>query len=312
MKETWNYNLIDLLQQANSGKSNKLIEFLKKFPTLAVANEDNTVLVLLRHFNVHYWGNNNRMVTNVHPETDDFQKGIILVTSNDDGSGSSSNIYFPNNRNYTELKINGKEIEIYSDDNQVVTTNVMELFQKLRFFSEFKEEDLEIAFDSLSNEQYPNKKVKKPKVKDRVVKLPSIGKLKYNEELEWYDGEIKINDALIGFSIYHTTPKKLEKLISFVTKQIKNKFYEKILLEMEGEMIELKNDTWLGENEETGEEELPITAKDFRKRISIESMVFYEDSSSTIYCADGDVFWGHLIEINIDEKGNYKSSNLAG
>ena len=59
MKETWNYNLMDLLQQAKSGDSNKLIDFLNKFPTLAIANDDYTVLVVLRHFNVHYWGENN-------------------------------------------------------------------------------------------------------------------------------------------------------------------------------------------------------------------------------------------------------------
>ena len=312
MEETWNYNLMDLLQQAKSGDSNKLIDFLNKFPTLAIANDDYTVLVVLRHFNVHYWGENNRMVTNVHPETEDFHWGIVLVTADDDGSGSSSNICLPNNRNYIGLKINGKEIEILSEDNQVVKTNVMELFRKLRFFLEFKEEDLEIAFNNLCNEQYPKKKVRKPKAKDRVITLPSIGELKYNEELEWYEGDIEINNILAGLSINYTTPKKFEKLISFVTTQFKNKFYDKILLEMEGEMIALKNDTWLGENEETGKEELPITAKEFRIRISIESMVFHEDGSSTIYCNEGDVFWGHLIEINIDKKGNYKNSNLAG
>ena len=311
MKETWNYDLLELLQQAKAGDSSKLKDFLNKFPTLAAANEDYTVLVLLRHFNVHYW-ENNRIVTNIHPETEDFHWGIVLVTSNIDGSGSSSNICLPNNRNYTGLKIKGKEIEFFLDDNQIVKTNVTELFRKLQYFLKFKEDDLEISFNSLCNEQNPIKMVKQPKVQNKVVKLASIGELKFNEKFEWYEGEIKINKVLVELSIHHTTPKKLEELILFATNQIQSKFYEKMLLEMEDKMIVLKNDFWLGENEETGDKELPITVKEFRRRISIVSMIFHQDCSSIIYCNDDDIFGGHSIGINVDKKGNYKTSNLAG
>lgn len=252
------------------------------------------------------------MVTNKHPQNEDFHWGIVLVTANADGSGSSSNICLPNNRIYTGIKISGKEIEILLEDHQEVRTNVLELFRKLRFFLEFKEEDLEIAFNSLCNETYPNQKTKQLKIKNETIKLPLIGELKYNRDFEWYEGEIQIEEDMIGLSVYHTTPKKLEKLIVFVSKQIQSKFHENMLLKIEDEMIALKNDSWLEIDEKTQELELPITAKEFRKRISIESMVFYQDYSSEIYCNDGDLFGGHSIVINIDEKGNYEHSNLAG
>ena len=79
-----------------------------------------------------------------------------------------------------------------------------------------------------------------------------------------------------------------------------------MLLAMENEMIALKNDLWLGE------EELPITVEDFRKRISIDSIIFYEDCSSAIYCNDDDIFWGHAIEIDIAKNGKYESATLSG
>ena len=37
---------------------------------------------------------------------------------------------------------------------------------------------------------------------------------------------------------------------------------------MESKMINLKNDAWLGEDEETGEDEPAMTIENFRKRIS--------------------------------------------
>jgi hypothetical protein len=77
-------------------------------------------------------------------------------------------------------------------------------------------------------------------------------------------------------------------------------------MEMETEMIKLKNEVWLEE------EELPITSESFRNRVKITTIRFYDDLSSEIYCDDGDIFWGHTIVINIDKKGNYKQVNLAG
>lgn len=308
MKDTWDYDLMSLLKQAYTGDSSELNSFLEKFSELAVVNEDQTVLLLLRHFNVNYW-EGKRRVTNTHPSGEDFQKGITVVTRSDD-SGAMSNIYIPNDREYKELRIKEKEIDIVLDDSNIVNTNLTELYRKMRFWGKFEEKDLEEAFYSLCNEQYEEKK--KPEVVEKVLKVNNVGELNYSEKFEWYEGKIILNDTELALNIYYASPKELAKIAAFVSKQINAKFYDRALLEMEKDMIVLKNDTWLGEDEDTGEEESPITAEQFRKRISISSMVFYDDCSSTIYCKDGDVFWGHSIVVNIDKNGNYEDANLAG
>lgn len=307
MKETWNYKLIDLLKKARIGNTNELNEFLNKYSDITAVNEDFSAMLLFRYFNVQHW-NDERRILNCHPEDEYFQKGITIVQSADDG-GSESRIYLPNKFDY-KLNIKDKEIEIVTNEKSI-TTNITELFRKSKFFKRsITEQEIENGFNSLCNEQY--EKPKQPEVKHKTIELPSFGILVYDEKVKWYKCNINVDQQNIDLTISLTTPEKLEKVIAFADKQMKAKFYEQVLLGMEPKMIALKNDAWLGEDEETGEDEPPITADEFRKRISIDSIGFDEDCSCSIYCNDDDIFFGHQIEIDVDENGNYKDANLVG
>lgn len=300
---------MDLLKNARLGNTSDLNNLLKKHAPLAVTNEDFSVLLLFRHFKVQLW-EDERRVLNSHPDNENFQCGITIVRSDNDGSSMESSVYLPNNLHYKTIKIDQQQIEIITDE-KTVETNVIELFRKLKFFkSSISEQEIENAFNNLCNEQYA--KPKKPKVLNKTIELPSFGTMTYDEKLKWYSCQIKINDNNVDLTISHTTPKKLETVIVFAEKQIKAKFYEQILLDMETKMLALKNDVWLDEDEETGEDEAPITMEDFRKRISIDSIGFDEDCGSTIYCNDDDMFFGHQIEIHIDKNGKYEDANLVG
>jgi len=300
-KNSWNYNFMELLKKARNGDEDEINELLKIYSPLAAVNENLSAFILFRHFQVQYW-NDERSVLNCHPKDKNFQYGITIVEIFEDGGASQHNVYLPNNLNYKKLKIQGNEIEIITNEDKVVKTNVKELHSKL--WMNFTEEEIENGYKSLCNEQY--QKPKKPEVKNTTIKISSLGELIYNEMFEWYEGNFEIENHNFELSIGNTEPKKLKHLISFVDEQMKSKFYKKILLEMEDKMIELKNEFWLGE------EEPPITSEDFQKRISINSIAFNEDCTCSIYCDDDDIFWGHSIEIDVDEKGKYKDANLAG
>ncbi|WP_442587471.1 DUF2262 domain-containing protein [Pedobacter sp. AW31-3R] len=308
MKETWNYKLMDLLQNARHGNAEELNGLMTTNRPFVIANEDFSVLLVLRHFNVHFW-NEERRVTNSHPEGEHFQCGLTLVRCADDGC-AESNIYLPNKLNYQELKINGQEIEIVFDEERI-TTNVTELFRKLKFFKlSITEREVEEGFSKLCNEKYAAPK--ETTVKSKNIELPSFGMLTYDEKLKWYKKQLKIDDDSIELTIDHTTARGIEKLIAFADRQLKSRFYIPLLLEMEEKMIALKNDIWLSADEDTGEEEALITAEEFRKRVSISSIAFHQDGSCSIYCDDDDIFFGHSIQISVNKTGRYEDANLAG
>ncbi len=72
------------------------------------------------------------------------------------------------------------------------------------------------------------------------------------------------------------------------------------------QLIELKNDTSLQEDEE------PITEAQFIERLTPNSMTFDPPDEFTIYYDDGDIFWGHGIEIRGTLTKGPQSAHLVG
>jgi hypothetical protein len=72
------------------------------------------------------------------------------------------------------------------------------------------------------------------------------------------------------------------------------------------QLIELKNDTWLQEDEK------PLTEAKFIKKLTPNSMGFAPPDRFTIYYNDGDIFWGHAIEIRGTLSKGPQSADIAG
>lgn len=71
------------------------------------------------------------------------------------------------------------------------------------------------------------------------------------------------------------------------------------------ELLELHNDTWSEEDEET-------TAEEFVERMTLTSVSVYSDGSAELYYADGDLFWGHTILISVNEDRTFEDASIAG
>ena len=77
-------------------------------------------------------------------------------------------------------------------------------------------------------------------------------------------------------------------------------------------LVDLAND-WLESDEESEDNEPePITEEKFIEAIEISEMTVSPDGSMTLFYSDGDMFWGHVIEITIDEDGTISDADIAG
>ncbi len=300
----WEFeDLMEVLESAREGDRTQLSQLLKANP-FATVNNNCTNLLVLRKFQVRYW-EGARSVFNAAPDDKNFQWGITMVTASEDG-GSSGNVYLPNKYQYKGIELGGDEVTIIAEGT-TRKTNIRELAIKLRdFFLEFEEEKLEAAFDTLNNEVYETPRVVEPEVADRVIENKVLGTLTYDEKYKWYSNNGTSSHFAFELNVNYENPETFGELLEYIETKMRQEFYAQPLLDMEAGMIELKNDSWLGEDEEK------LTAEKFRQLISIESIVFYEDKSCTIYCNDGDIFWGHAIAIRIDEKGKFRDADLAG
>ena len=74
-------------------------------------------------------------------------------------------------------------------------------------------------------------------------------------------------------------------------------------------LLDLAND-WLQDNDEAETDE--ITKEMFIDSIEISEMTVSPDGSITLYYDDGDMFWGHAIEISVEPDGTVSDANIAG
>lgn len=296
----WEYgDVFDILQNAFEGNAQELEKLLREYPFAKVSPDYKTLLVLRKFQELYYKGS--RSVLNAAPEGEHFHWGITIANVDEHG-GSSSNVYLPNKYNYTGLELDGENVVIKTDGFQK-NTNISEMFIKLEFFLDFDEKELEIAFDSLENTKY---EVLEKVVYERpLIKHKILGTLVYDETLDWYSNQAERENKGFYVAINDLPPpEEMEALLDKIGAMIQAKYYEKNLEQMVPSMLELKNDSWLEEDEKE------LTPSEFRKRISISSISFYNDFSSTIYCHDDDLFWGHSIQVSVDSNGNFREAWL--
>jgi hypothetical protein len=71
-------------------------------------------------------------------------------------------------------------------------------------------------------------------------------------------------------------------------------------------LLELKNESWLDEGE------AEVTAEEFRRRMRLELIVVWPDGRFTFWHQDGDLFWGHSIQVVGTLAGGPTAADIPG
>ena len=138
------------------------------------------------------------------------------------------------------------------------------------------------------------------------------GKFVLDRSMSWFEGEIELNG--LDFTAFLETDEDngetaelalkvfLKTAENFEDFDRKNKeFAADNLLDLAHEWQESDD----GENE-------PLTREQFIEAIGVSEWTVTPYGNMTLYYYDGDIFWGHAIEINIDEDGTIEDADIAG
>ena len=138
------------------------------------------------------------------------------------------------------------------------------------------------------------------------------GKFVLDRSMSWFEGEIELNGLV--FTAFLETDEDngetaelalkvfLKTAENFEDFDRKNKeFAADNLLDLAHEWQESDD----GENE-------PLTREQFIEAIGVSEWTVTPYGNMTLYYYDGDIFWGHAIEINIDEDGTIEDADIAG
>ena len=138
------------------------------------------------------------------------------------------------------------------------------------------------------------------------------GKFVLDRAMSWFEGEIELNG--LDFTAFLETDEDngetAERALRLFLKTAENfedfdrknkEFAADNLLDLAHEWQESDE----GENE-------PLTREQFIEAIGVSEWTVTPYGNMTLYYYDGDIFWGHAIEINIDEDGTIEDADIAG
>jgi hypothetical protein len=122
---------------------------------------------------------------------------------------------------------------------------------------------------------------------------PYLGPLRYNAELNWWEGALPT--AAVAIKVYLSLDECSDEEALLSTAEAVCRALASWRQRVEDfavrELLPLKNESWL----EEGEPE--ITPEEFRNRMSLESISFYPDGAFEFLHDDGELFWGHSIQV---------------
>lgn len=149
----------------------------------------------------------------------------------------------------------------------------------------------------------------------REVRIETdLGKLVLDREYSWFKGKIDWNGVKVSLILEtdqedgeqaETALVVANKLATSVAEWDSN--MKKYAAQ---ELVDLAND-WLADNEDEHAPE-SIDEQYFIQAIKLSELAINSDGSITAYFDDGDLFWGHSIEVDIDEEGEFVSADIAG
>jgi len=140
-----------------------------------------------------------------------------------------------------------------------------------------------------------------------IYESATLGKFELDRRLDWYEGKTDWNGKLIDVFLSGELEKldNTEKNAILIVQNQKdwdNYMKEKIC----NELLTLKNDSWLEEDEK------PLTVDEFISKIYLESITVNNTDDFQMCFNDGDIFWGHAITVETDLLKNIEDIGIAG
>ena len=198
-----------------------------------------------------------------------------------------------------EMKFENDKLSLLSENNEKIVASLKQFNKALQnIWSNFTMEDLSIAFRKATETVLDEvKKEAMPK----TVTIKNFGKFTYKEKDKAY--------KLVKENIeYYFSAENKEEL-----KKVKDIFSNIEIIDFIGKakdyttkkLLKLKNDLWLEEDEKE------VTKKEFKARMRFTSLYVFSESVN-FYFDDGDLFWGHTIEVTVNQNLEFTDANIVG
>jgi len=121
-----------------------------------------------------------------------------------------------------------------------------------------------------------------------------FGHFTLDRRVNWYTAETEWNGTIVALNLSLDDSDKLDAALQVARSlwKYQKQWATRIEDYAVQELLPLKNESWLDEDE------VELTADQFKGRMTLESVTVDPDGSFDFWHNDGDLFWGHSIQIS--------------
>lgn len=126
-----------------------------------------------------------------------------------------------------------------------------------------------------------------------TIKDKTFGTFTLDRSIGWFNGRPAWNGRKVRLALDAQGPRDIERALQVARKLwcAQKSWQAKVLSYAVKKLLPLKNGNWLGDDDR------PLTPKQFQSRMKLESITVSPDGSFELWHDDGDLFWGHSIQI---------------
>lgn len=141
-----------------------------------------------------------------------------------------------------------------------------------------------------------------------IIEDSVLGKLTLDRTIDIFECDNSWLEGEVSFSLSCDEDGSIESILpkSYSILQSAKLWDSKTKEFSAKKLLELKNDTWLGEDESE------FTESQFIEKMSLSTISFETDGSMTFWFDDGDLFWGHTISVTVDENDQLIDAEIMG
>lgn len=121
---------------------------------------------------------------------------------------------------------------------------------------------------------------------------PTFGTFTLDRRVDWFTAEVMWNGNRVSLNLAESDEVHEALAAAHALWQEQREWNRRIRDYAVQELLPLKNEAWLSEDE------AELTADEFKDAMTLESITVYPDGSFDFWHDDGDLFWGHSIQIS--------------
>jgi hypothetical protein len=141
-----------------------------------------------------------------------------------------------------------------------------------------------------------------------VYQDPRFGTFTLNRSLNWFSAELLWAGQQVRLNLSMDDCDSIVQPLALAAKlwNSEAEWNTKIIDYAVENLLPLKNDVWLEEDE------VELSAEDFKNRMSLEAITIYPLGSFEFWYDDGDLFWGHSIMVSGSLAGGLADAGIHG